>query len=225
MASARRLAPIIAVLVLALGATAAVAAMILSPSGETPSDHPQRVAVPEVDRRVPPPSAAPDRCDATVDAPTAAGVERAVDAAGAGVVCFPAGRYEGPFAATVAGQTWRLDREAVLDGAISVEPPDVWITGGTVKLPTADPWAEGVTIDADRATIEGVTFDGGGVVISVKGRDGTQVLDNTFGGQSGTAIFIWGEGRGADDTLIEGNTITQAAARKASPIASRASED
>ena len=146
-------------------------------------------------------------------------------AAGAGVVCFPAGRYEGPFAATVAGQTWRLDPKAVLDGTISVQAPDVWITGGTVKLPTADQWAEGVTIDADRATIEGVTFDGGGVVVSVKGRDGTQVLDNHFGGQSGTAIFIWGEGRGADDTLIEGNTIDQAAARKASPIASRASED
>ena len=70
MASARRLAPIIAVLVLALGTTAAVAAMILSPDAGAPSDHPQRVAVPQVDRRAPPPSAAPDRCDATVDVPT-----------------------------------------------------------------------------------------------------------------------------------------------------------
>ena len=88
-----------------------------------------------------------------------------------------------------------------------------------------DPWAEGIHVDGDRATIQGVTFDGGGLVISVKGRDGTQILDNQFGGQSGTAIFVWGEGRGADDTLIEGNTIDQANARKASPISSRGAED
>jgi len=64
-----------------------------------------------------------------------------------------------------------------------------------------------------------------GLVISVKGYDGTQILDNYFSGQSGTAIFVWGDGRGADDTLIEGNKIDQAAAREASPIASRAAED
>jgi nitrous oxidase accessory protein NosD len=82
-----------------------------------------------------------------------------------------------------------------------------------------------VSVDGDRATIEGVTFRGGGLVISIEGRDGTQVLDNTFGGQSGTSIFVWGEGRGADDTLIEGNVIDQSEAREASPIASRAAED
>jgi hypothetical protein len=126
---------------------------------------------------------------------------------------------------SVAGQTWRLDPATVLADSIAIRAPDVWILGGTVELPTDNVWAEGITVDADGATIEGMTFHGGGLVVSVKGRDGTQILDNTFSGQSGTAIFIWGEQRGADDTLIEGNTIDGTAARKASPISSRAADD
>ena len=204
-----------------------VAAFILSRTGgERPSPNPSRVAVPSIERRItPPPSAGPvDSCQATVDGELAEAVAAAVSSAGAATVCFPAGEYTGSFAATVAGQTWRLDDGAILRGHVAIDAPDVWIDGGTIELPTEDPWAEGITVDADRATIRGVTFHGGGLVISIKGRDGTHILDNNFSGQSGTAIFVWGEGRGADDTLIEGNTIDQAAARKASPIASRGAE-
>jgi nitrous oxidase accessory protein NosD len=187
------------------------------------------VAIPEVVRRATPsPSgqaASGDSCTATVDGRDAAAVAAAVDAAGDGTVCFPSGRYEGPFAASVAGQTWRLADDATLAGHVEITAPDVWIVGGRVELPTDDPFDEGITVDADRATIQGVTFHGGGLVISIKGRDGTQVLDNAFSGQSGTAVFVWGEGRGADDTLIEGNTIDGSAGREASPIASRAAED
>jgi nitrous oxidase accessory protein NosD len=125
----------------------------------------------------------------------------------------------------VAAQTWRLESGATLAGSVSIDAPDVWIGGGSMELQTADQYGEGIVVNADRATIQGVTFHGGGIVISIKGRDGTQVLDNNFSGQSGTAIFIWGEGRGSDDTLIEGNTIDETAGRNASPIASRAAED
>ncbi len=228
MTAPRRIAPIIVILGLAAIPTVALVAFVLSASGAgIPSGHPQRVAVPDTERRMTASPAAPPTvgCQATVGGETAAAVEAAVAGAGAGTVCFPAGRYKGPFVAAVAGQTWRLDEEAVLAGSVAIEAPDVRIDGGTMELPTDNPWAEGITVNADRATIQGVTFRGGGLVVSVKGRDGTQILDNHFSGQSGTAIFIWGEGRGADDTLIEGNTIDQAAARKASPISSRAADD
>jgi nitrous oxidase accessory protein NosD len=230
MAARRPLVRIALLLVVALGLVGAVVAFVLTQAGRgTPSASPFRVVVPDVTRRVTPspaaPAAAAGGCRATVEGEDAAAVEAGVAAAGSGVLCFPDGRYEGSFKATVEGQTWLLGAEAVLAGSISIEAPDVWITGGSVELPTDDQWAEGIGVNADRATIQGVTFRGGGLVISIKGYDGTQVLDNSFSGQSGTAIFVWGEGRGADDTLIEGNTIIQDAALKASPISSRAAED
>jgi hypothetical protein len=223
----RRFAPIAVIVGLASVLTVVVVAIVLS-AGQagTPSVNPTRVPVPDPTRRVTPsPTVAPDQaCQATVDGETPAAVETAVAAAGAATVCFPAGRYEGTFVAPVAGQTWQLDDGAVITGSLRIEAPDFWISGGTFELPTADQWSDGITVNADRATIQGVAFRGGGLVISIKGRDGTQVLDSQFSGQSGTAIFIWGDGRGADDTLIEGNTIDGTAARKASPIASRAAE-
>jgi hypothetical protein len=195
----------------------------------TPDASPDRVALPDIVRRATPspsgPAASDAGCTATVDGHDAAAVDKAAAVAGSGTVCFPSGRYEGPFTASVAGQTWRLARDATLAGHVDISAPDVWITGGNVELPADDPFDEGITVDADRATIEDVTFHGGGLVISIKGRDGTQVLDSRFGGQSGTAVFVWGQGRGADNTLIEGNTIDGSAGRGASPIASRAAED
>ena len=209
---------------------AGAAFMLLSPTGfGTPNPSPDRVALPDVVRRTPPlpsaPAASGDACSATVQGSDAAAVEAAVSAGGGGTVCFPAGRYEGEFNASVAGQTWRLADDAVLAGHVTISAPDVWILGGQVELPTEDTFAESITVDADRATIEGMTFHGGGLDVSIKGRDGTQVLDNSFSGQSGTAVFVWGEGRGADDTLIEGNTIDESAGRDASPISSRAAEN
>lgn len=226
MAAPRRFAPIAAILGLAAVATAAVGAIVLSANlQERPSDNPKLIPVPSIARRVTPsPAVAPtEACQATVNGQSAADVAAAAADAGAGTVCFPAGRYEGPFTVGVASQTWALDDGAILAGTIAIKAPDVWIRGGTIELPTGDFWAEGVSITADRASIQGVTFNGGGLVVSIHGRDGTQVLDSTFSGQTGTAIFIWGEGRGANDTLIEGNTIS-ASSQKASPIGSRAAE-
>jgi nitrous oxidase accessory protein NosD len=228
MSAPRRIVPVAALGGVAAILTVAVVAIVLSAGiGERPSDHPQLVPVPSIARRVTPsPTVAPaGACQATVDAQTTAAVDAAVVSAGAGTVCFPAGRYEGSFTASVASQTWRLEDGAVLAGSVAIKAPDVWIDGGKIELATDDPFGEGITINADRATIHGVTFNGGGLVISIHGHDGTQVLDSKFSGQSGTAIFIWGEGRGANDTLIEGNTIDGTSGRKASPIGSRAAED
>lgn len=225
---ARRRASI-AFTILGLGAvlTVGIVAVTLSGRAERPSDTPERVPVPDVGQRVTasPALAGPNACTRTVVDVTNAAVQAAATSAGAGTICFPAGRYEGPFSATVPGQSWSLDDGAVLVGSIGIEAADVWVEGGTVELPTDDQWRQGVAVNADRATIKRVTFRGGGLVVSINGRDGTQVVDNDFSGQSGTAIFVWGEGRGADDTLIQGNVIDQASARKASPISSRAADD
>lgn len=173
----------------------------------------------------PDPKASDHGCAAVVGALTADAVRETQALAGERTVCFPAGRIQGQFRADVAGQTWRLDPATVLAGTIHITAPGAWIEGGTVELPVGDPWREGVVVDADNVTIASVRFRGGGVVVSVKGRDGTQILDSTFNGQSGTAIFIWGEGRGADDTLISGNRIDQSETTKSSPISSRAADD
>ena len=227
MPAHRRIAPVVVIAAVAAILTVAVAAFVIANDTGTPMENPSLVPVPNIARRVTPsPTVAPGQaCQATVEGDTAAAIGAAVVDAGAGTVCFPAGRYAGSVEATVAGQTWRLAEGAVIAGSIGIKAADVWITGGTIELPTEDPWAEGVTVNADRSTIQGVTFKGGGLVVSIHGFDGTQILDSHFSGQSGTAIFIWGEGRGADDTLIEGNTIDGTSGQKASPISSRGAEE
>lgn len=224
MAAVRR----VTFLGIAAGMALAIAAIVWLALGvAAPRDPPRQSADPVIQRSAKPhlsASATTDACRRTVKGTTAAAIAAASADAGAGTVCIPDGRYEGSFTAAVAGQTWQLAAGALLAGPVSIEAPDVRIRGGTVELPNDGPWAEGVTIDADRATIQNVTFRGGGLVISVKGRDGTRILDNRFSDQSGTAIFVWGEGRGADDTLIQGNTIDQTATTKVSPISSRAAD-
>lgn len=224
MAPARRITFFGIATGLAAGAAAIVALALGSGSY---SDVPLGSTIPEIPRSAEPDGsgrATVDACRRTVQGTTEGAIAAASADAGPGTLCIPDGRYLGSFTAAVAGQTWRLASGAVLAGPVSIEAPDVNITGGTVELPPDDPWAEGVTVDADRATVQGVTFRGGGLVVSVKGRDGTRILDNRFSGQSGTAIFIWGQGRGADDTLIQGNTIVQTATSKSSPISSRAAD-
>ena len=110
---------------------------------------------------------------------TAAAVEAAVADAGAGTVCFPAGRYEGSVRRRPSPARHGDSRKAPSSPAPSaIKAPDVWIGGGTIELPTEDQWAEGISVNADRATIQGVTFQGGGLVVSIHGLDGTQVLDS-----------------------------------------------
>jgi hypothetical protein len=70
-----------------------------------------------------------------------------------------------------------------------------------------------------------MTFRGGGQVLSVLGVDDVRIVGNDFADHIGTAIFVWGEGVGADRVVVEGNRIQQTRTRKASPISSRGSED
>ncbi len=140
------------------------------------------------------------------------------------MLCLAPGRYEGRFELVVAGQTWRLVADSVLAGSIQIRGRGAAIEGGAIELAPGGPWAAGVTVDADNVRLEDIHFKGGGLVISVVGRDRVRILGNDFAGQSGAAIFLWGEGGGSDDALIEGNHIVQTLTSKVSPIGSRGNE-
>jgi Right handed beta helix region len=164
-------------------------------------------------------------CTRTIVGFTAAAVHVARDAAGSGTVCFPAGTYTGELTASVAGQTWRLDPDATLRGAILVTARGVTISGGRSERGTGDPWSAGVQVGADDVTVERMRFVSGGQGVATFGRDRTTVRDSEFRGLSGGAFAIWGHGLGADDALFEGNTVVQTLGTHVSPIGGRASED
>jgi len=189
-----------------------------------PTASPTPVVTPTPSPTATPAASTSAGCVRTVSGFTATAVHAARDGAGAGTVCFPAGTYTGALSASVAGQTWSLAPGAVITGPINVSGAGVTIRGGTIERPTTDRWAPSVRVDADGVTVEGITFLGGGQVVSIQGNDRTRVRNNTFTGQSGSAIAIWGDGVGADDTLIEGNTITQTITYQVSPITSRGNE-
>ena len=224
MATPRQIALITAILGLATVPTVAVVALVLSAQvATTPSGRLRQVTGPVVDGRVSPTPAA-TTCTRTVAGFTTTAVHAARDAAGAGTVCFPAGTYAGDLALTVAGQRWQLDPAAKLTGFLAIRAAGATLSGGIVERPTANPWGWSINVDADDVTIQGVAFRGGGVVINVLGNDRTRILDNDFSGQTGPAVAIWGDGIGADDTLISGNTIIQTATSGVSPVISRGSE-
>lgn len=64
-----------------------------------------------------------------------------------------------------------------------------------------------VSIRSNDVTIDGATFEGGGDTIKIYGVDRTKILNSTFTGMSSTSIRLLAVG--TDDTLIQGNTITQ----------------
>nr|MBI5455482.1 hypothetical protein [Candidatus Levybacteria bacterium] len=165
-------------------------------------------------------------CTTTVSGFDLTSINTARDKAGTGgVVCFPAGTYSGNLTASVMGQTWQFDSGAKLIGTINISSSGVSISGGTIQSQTTDRWAYTVSFNADDSVIKGVTFIGGGQVIGIFGKDRNKISNNTFNSQIGSAVSIWGQGVGADDNLIEGNTIIQTATYKVSPIMSRGSEN
>lgn len=164
-------------------------------------------------------------CSVRVSGGDAAAVHRARDAAGTGgVVCFGAGTYGGTLVAGVRWQTWLLEPGAIVTGMVRVAAPGMTIRGGAVERPTSDRWASSIRIEAPDAAVQGIAFRGGGQVVTIHGVDRTRILNSTFAGQRGSAIAIWSEGVGADDTLIQGNTITQTDTSRVSPITSRGNE-
>jgi parallel beta-helix repeat protein len=140
------------------------------------------------------------------------------------VVCLVAGTYTGNLSATVANQTWRLDPATRLTGTIYINGSGVRLLGGRIELPAANRWAASVAVWGNDVTVQGVTFRGGGVGVGVYGRDRTSIVSNDFAGHVGSAVSIWSEGLGADDTLISGNKIVQTATFQVSPITSRGNE-
>jgi hypothetical protein len=180
--------------------------------------------VPEPTDESPTPSVPP--CSETVSGFSAAAVHAARDAAGPdGIVCVPAGRYRGDLTASVAGQTWRLAAAATLEGAVRVTARGVTISGGRSERATDDQWSAGIEVRANDVTVERMRFVKGGQGVAVFGHDRTTVRRNDFRGLVGSAVFLWGEGRGADGTVVERNTIVQTAGFHVSPIAGRGAED
>jgi nitrous oxidase accessory protein NosD len=163
-------------------------------------------------------------CDASLKTADAANLRAASAKLGAGVLCLAPGRYEGRLVLAVEGQTWRLGPDSVLAGSIQITGPGAAIEGGAVELAPGGPWGAGVTVEADDVRLENIRFRGGGLVISVVGRDRVRILGNDFAAQTGAAIFLWGESGGSDDALIEGNHIVQTMTSKVSPIGSRGNE-
>jgi parallel beta helix pectate lyase-like protein len=195
------------------------------PPTPDPTPPPTPDPTPPLTATVAPPPALPDStCAATVAGVTAAAVHAARDAAGTGTVCFPAGTYSGDLVASVAGQTWRLDPNATLTGAIEVSGNGVTISGGGSQRGTGDEWSAGVQVTADDVTVEAMRFVSGGQGVAIFGRDRTTIRSSDFRGLSGSALAIWGHNLGADDTLFEGNTIVQTLGNHVSPIMGRGDE-
>jgi hypothetical protein len=136
----------------------------------------------------------------------ATAVERARDTR-APVICFPAGRYSGEVAATIAGQTWSLDANAVLTWRVLVQAEGFTIRGGRIERGATDPFSHNITVFASRTTVEDMVIVGEGR-ISIHGSDFNSIRNNRLIGPGCGGIFIWGgTAKGADDNLIEGNRI------------------
>jgi hypothetical protein len=101
-----------------------------------------------------------------------------------------------------AGSTLNLG-SCVYTSAISIGKP-IHLVGGTFRLPAG---FTAVNVNADDVTIESARFEGGGNTVQINQRDRTKILRSSFTGMTETSIRI--NGPSADDTLIEGNTITQ----------------
>ena len=164
-------------------------------------------------------------CTRTVRGFTASAVHAARDRAGVGgTVCFPAGRYTGDLRANVRGQTWRLNDNATLTGRVVIAASKVRLNNGTIERPSNDRWLASVEVRAHDVTVISVRFVGGGTGINIYGKDRTRITWNSFRSLSGSAISIWSEGVGADETYIDNNSIVQTITHQVSPITSRGNE-
>ncbi len=164
-------------------------------------------------------------CTRTVKGFSAAAVESARNAAGAGgIVCFPAGTYSGSLHASVPRQTWKLDDAAKLTGSVYITGAGVKLFNGISIRTGVDRWTASVEIRAHDVTVQSVRFLGGGTGVGVYGVDRSRILSNTFKYMLGSAVSIWSEGVGADRTLVRGNNIVQTRTHQVSPITSRGNE-
>jgi hypothetical protein len=164
-------------------------------------------------------------CTRTVNGFTAAAVHAARDAAGVGgAVCFPAGTYSGNLTMSVARQQWQLADGSVLTGTVNLTGYKVVLYNGQISRSGSDRWMASVQVRADETTVESVVFKGGGTGVGVYGRDRNRIIYNDFRELTGSAVSLWGESGGSDDTLVMGNTIVQTKTYRVSPITSRGND-
>jgi nitrous oxidase accessory protein NosD len=96
------------------------------------------------------------------------------------------------------------------------------LRGGTLSIQSSGPWEVSLLIDADNVTIDGWTFLGGGVSLSILERSNVRVLNSTFHDHIGTPIAMFGPVR---DVVIEGNEIINSRTIKSSAVIGRGAEE
>ena len=92
------------------------------------------------------------------------------------------------------------------------------LRNGTITGSTGSRWASLISINADWVTVSDIAFVGGGQVVSVFGRSHVTIARNVFTRQIGSAVELWGEGRGSSYVTVDANRITQTATSGVSPI-------
>jgi parallel beta-helix repeat protein len=160
-----------------------------------------------------------------------AAVHRARDAAGqGGTVLFPAGTYiVGKLQLNVAGQTWRLDPAATIrlrasanSSLISASGVGVRLIGGRLDGNRLAQTSSGncVSVSGSKAVVESVDVGNcRGWGIYVHGADDVQLLRNTVHDTNLAAIFVESDtSSGADNTLIQNNTIRRTFSESAGGI-------
>lgn len=133
----------------------------------------------------PPPSASPNATPGPTQIACGTSLQSVVDAA-------PAGSTLDLGACSFSGAS----------AVVSITKP-LTILRGVIRPSGFD----AVAIRSNDVTIDGAAFDGGGWTIRIFGVDRTKILRSTFRNMREVSIYV--QGPGADDTLIEGNTITQ----------------
>ena len=111
-------------------------------------------------------------------------------------------------------------------GPVNITKP-LTLKHGTITGPTdsGSRWVTNVSINSDNVNVTDLTFIGGGQVVAVFGHSHVVIARNTFSGQIGSAITIWGQGVGSNYVTVDANHITQTATTGVSPIMGRGSED
>jgi parallel beta-helix repeat protein len=169
------------------------------------------------------------RRDGTTD--DTAAIHRARDAAGSGgTLYFPGGTYVvAKLQANVAGQQWWLDPSATLrlrSGAntdvIFLAASDVTLRGGKIDGNRAAQTSSGtcVVITGQRVAVREVEIaECRGWGIYIYGADNAQLVRNHVHDTYGGAIFADDDGStGANNTLIDGNTIKRTLNKEAGGI-------
>ena len=110
-------------------------------------------------------------------------------------------------------------------GSVTINRP-MTIIGPTISRPASGAWQHYIAwVASDDVSLIGWNVTGGSMGIAVSGRDRVRVADSRFRNLYGSALIVWGDGRGSDDVVLERNDIVQSLGYHVSPIMSRGSEN